>query len=58
VVVEIGPDKIKYHVYKSLLFHHSGYFYKGLAGLWKEAREQVVTWRISSPLPVSAISKQ
>jgi hypothetical protein len=32
VVVEIGSDKIKYHVYKALLVHHSEYFRKALNG--------------------------
>lgn len=42
VVIEVGPEKIAYHVHKALLTHHSEYFRKALSGPWKEAEERRV----------------
>lgn len=43
VVLEIGPQKQRYHLHKALLTHHSEYFNNALNGPWKEAEENVVT---------------
>ncbi|KAL1797261.1 hypothetical protein ACET3X_003867 [Alternaria dauci] len=42
VVVEVGPECIKYNVQKAFLTHYSEYFSKALSGAWKEAQDQVV----------------
>ncbi|KAI4628617.1 hypothetical protein J4E83_003170 [Alternaria metachromatica] len=42
VIVEVGDAKTRYHVHRSLLVEHSGYFKKALNGPWKEAQDGVV----------------
>ncbi|KAI8933969.1 hypothetical protein NX059_008744 [Plenodomus lindquistii] len=42
VVVEIGPEKKKYYLQKSLLAAHSEYFVTAVGGLWKEAQDGVI----------------
>ncbi|KAI4629163.1 uncharacterized protein J4E87_003424 [Alternaria ethzedia] len=42
-IIEVGPDRMKYHVQKAFLVHHSDYFHKALSGTWKEAEDGVVT---------------
>ncbi|KAH7389503.1 hypothetical protein DE146DRAFT_791525 [Phaeosphaeria sp. MPI-PUGE-AT-0046c] len=43
VVVEIGTERQRYHVHKTLLVHHSEYFAKALEGPWTEAHTRVIT---------------
>ena len=43
VVLEIGPQKQRYHLHKALLTHHSEYFNNALNGPWKEAEDKIVT---------------
>ncbi|KAH4616360.1 hypothetical protein HBH55_208580 [Parastagonospora nodorum] len=42
IILEIGPDRLKYYVHKALLVHYSEYFRNALKGPWKEAEEGVV----------------
>jgi len=42
VIVEVGPERKQYHLYKALLTHHSEHFAKALTGNWKEADEGVI----------------
>ncbi|KAF2662292.1 hypothetical protein K491DRAFT_739553 [Lophiostoma macrostomum CBS 122681] len=44
ILIKVGPDETKFHVHKSLLIRHSGYF-KGALGseTFKEAQDNVVT---------------
>jgi hypothetical protein len=42
VIVEIGPERVKYRILASFLIHYSEYFRRALAGAWKEASERVV----------------
>jgi hypothetical protein len=42
IVVEVGPDRKRYHVHKTFLTHYSEYFRKALRGKWKEAKEGLV----------------
>ncbi|KAJ8112973.1 hypothetical protein OPT61_g4788 [Boeremia exigua] len=42
VTVEVGPDRIKYFVHRTLLEQHSEYFKKALNGPWKEAEDRTV----------------
>jgi hypothetical protein len=42
IILEIGPDRLKYYVHKALLVHHSEYFRNALKGPWKEAEGGVV----------------
>ncbi|KAF1955500.1 hypothetical protein CC80DRAFT_415162 [Byssothecium circinans] len=41
-IVEVGPERKKFHIHKALLTHHSEYFRKALSGPWIEAQESVV----------------
>jgi len=43
VVIEVGPERKKYHVHRALLTHQSDYFRRALNGEWKEAKEGLVT---------------
>jgi len=43
VVLEIGPQKQRYHLHKALLTHHSEYFNNALNGPWKESEDKIVT---------------
>jgi len=42
VVIEVGPEKIKYHVQRLFLTHYSDYFTKALSGSWRESEDGVV----------------
>jgi len=42
VIVEVGPEGLKYHVQAAFLTHYSEYFSKALNGPWKEAEDKVV----------------
>ncbi|KAF2441879.1 hypothetical protein P171DRAFT_81468 [Karstenula rhodostoma CBS 690.94] len=39
VVVEVGPEHVRYEVHKTLLVHHSGYFRGALSESWREAED-------------------
>ncbi len=43
VVVNIGPEKVKYSLHAGLLAKHSEYFKKALNGPWRETEEGVFT---------------
>ncbi|KAF2662317.1 hypothetical protein K491DRAFT_673381 [Lophiostoma macrostomum CBS 122681] len=67
ISIEVGPDKVKYSVYKSVLMHYSKYFHNSLGGSWKEAANNMiqitdidpsifnifVNWLYRQALPVS-----
>ncbi|RYN51240.1 hypothetical protein AA0114_g5620 [Alternaria tenuissima] len=42
IIVEVGPDRRKYHVQKAFLTHYSEYFSKALNGAWKEAKDKII----------------
>ncbi|KAI4652439.1 hypothetical protein J4E93_002641 [Alternaria ventricosa] len=42
VVIEVSPEKIKYHVQRLFLTHYSDYFTKALSGSWRESEDGVV----------------
>ncbi|KAH7125291.1 hypothetical protein B0J11DRAFT_434571 [Dendryphion nanum] len=42
IVVEIGPERTKYHLHKEFLMHNSEYFLKAFSGHWKEAETGLV----------------
>ncbi|KAH8625825.1 hypothetical protein IG631_19704 [Alternaria alternata] len=42
IIVEVGPNRRKYHVQKAFLTHYSEYFSKALNGAWKEAKDKII----------------
>jgi hypothetical protein len=42
VILEVGPNRTKFHVHRSFLIHYSEYFRKALTGPWKEAEDQSI----------------
>lgn len=42
IVVEVGPERVKHFVRKTVLEEHSEYFKRALNGSWKEADDKVV----------------
>ncbi|KAF2117804.1 hypothetical protein BDV96DRAFT_597678 [Lophiotrema nucula] len=42
ILIEIGPDRVKYYVLKAFLTHYSQYFNKSLNGPWKEAEDRKI----------------
>ncbi|KAH3964080.1 hypothetical protein HBI73_034740 [Parastagonospora nodorum] len=43
ITLEIGPNRVEYHVHKALLVYHSEYFQRALEGPWKETENGVFT---------------
>ncbi|EUC44234.1 hypothetical protein COCMIDRAFT_27387 [Bipolaris oryzae ATCC 44560] len=42
LVINVGSEKVRYDVHKTLLTHHSEYFSRALGGSWKEAEENSI----------------
>lgn len=42
VTVEVGPKRVEYHLSKAFLSHHSEYFKRALAGIWRESSDRTV----------------
>ena len=42
-IIKVGPDKVPYHIHKTLLAQHSEYFDRAFKGDSKEAKEGILT---------------
>ncbi|KAH6639456.1 hypothetical protein C7974DRAFT_131865 [Boeremia exigua] len=42
VTIEVGPERVQYHLSEAFLSHHSEYFKRAFAGIWREAAERTV----------------
>ncbi len=43
IIIEVGPEKVKYHVHRDFFVHYSGYFRKALQGPWEEAQRGTIS---------------